>query len=83
MISNYGIKMTFQSENDIVVKILELFKVGSTMMKLKNDLAISHVQLRKTLAELVDMRFLEYIEPKQLYITTDKGIKFLNMKRYP
>jgi predicted transcriptional regulator len=51
------------------------------LYKDKVDLAISHVQLRKTLAELVDKRFLEYIEPKQLYITTGKGIKFLNMKR--
>jgi len=45
MISNYGIKMTFQSENDIVVKILELCKEGSTKIKLKNDLAISHGKL--------------------------------------
>jgi hypothetical protein len=29
--------MTFQSENDIVVKILELSKEGSTKIKLKND----------------------------------------------
>lgn len=28
MISNYEIKMTFQSENDIVIKILELCKAG-------------------------------------------------------
>jgi len=80
MIFNYGIKMTFRSENDIVVKILELSKEGSTKVKMMSDLAISHVQLRKTLAELVDKRLLKYIEPKQLYITTDKGIKFLNMR---
>ncbi len=72
--------MTFRSENDIVVKILELSKEGSTKVKKMNDLFISHVQLRKTLAELVDKRLLKYIEPKQLYITTDKGIKFLNMR---
>ena len=72
--------MTFRSENDIVVKILELSKEGSTKAKKMNDLVISHVQLRKTLAELVDKRLLKYIEPKQLYITTDKGIKFLNMR---
>ncbi|MDQ5868211.1 MAG: winged helix-turn-helix domain-containing protein [Thermoproteota archaeon] len=72
--------MTFRSENDIVVKILELSKEGSTKVKKMNDLVISHVQLRKTLAELVDKRLLKYIEPKQLYITTDKGIKFLNMR---
>ena len=57
MISNYGIKMTFQSENDIVIKILELCKEGSTKIKLRNDLAISHVQLRKTLAEFLTSAF--------------------------
>lgn len=60
--------MTFRSENDIVVKRLELSKEGSTKVKMMNDLVISHVQLRKTLAELVDKRLLKYIEPKQLYI---------------
>lgn len=32
--------MTFRSENDIVVKILELSKEGSTKVKKMNDLVI-------------------------------------------
>jgi predicted transcriptional regulator len=43
-----------------------------------NDLTISRVQLRKVLAELVDRGFLRFVEPQQQYITTHKGLKFLN-----
>ena len=43
-----------------------------------NDLTISRVQLRKVLAESVDRGFLRFVEPQQLYITTHKGLKFLN-----
>ena len=34
-------------------------------------------QLREITAELADKKFLRYIEPDETYITTDKGIKFL------
>jgi predicted transcriptional regulator len=43
-----------------------------------NDLSVSRVQLRMVLAELVDRGFLRFVEPQQLYITTHKGLKFLN-----
>ena len=47
----------------LFVQILEICKNGATKSKIVNDLAISHVALRKALAELVDKRFLQYIEP--------------------
>jgi predicted transcriptional regulator len=34
---------------------------------------LSHDQLRRIMAEIVDEEFLRYIEPEHAYITTDKG----------
>jgi predicted transcriptional regulator len=70
--------MSFESKQDIIVHILELSKNGSTKSMMRTDLSISPAQLRKTLAELVDKGFLQLIESQQLYITTHKGLKFLN-----
>jgi predicted transcriptional regulator len=38
---------------------------------------LSYQQLREITVELADKKFLRYIEPDESYITTDKGIKFL------
>ncbi|MFY9797187.1 MAG: hypothetical protein WAJ93_16005 [Candidatus Nitrosopolaris sp.] len=42
--------------------------------------ALSHDQLRKITAEIVDKKFLRYVEHQQVYITTDKGYIFLNSR---
>jgi predicted transcriptional regulator len=72
-----GNNMDFQTQDPLIVQILELCKNGATKTKIVNDLAISHVQLRKALAELVDKRFLQYIEPEEKYFTTHRGMLFL------
>ena len=66
------------SKQDIIIRLLESSRNGSTKAKMINDLTISRVQLRKILAELVDRDFLRFITPQQLYITTHKGLKFLS-----
>jgi predicted transcriptional regulator len=71
-------KMSLESREDISVQLLELSKSGTTKAKMKSRLSISNTQLRKILAELVDKGFLQFIEPQQQYITTHKGLKFLN-----
>ena len=71
-------KMSLESREDISVQLLELSKSGTTKAKMKSSLSISNTQLRKILAELVDKGFLQFIEPQQQYITTHKGLKFLN-----
>jgi predicted transcriptional regulator len=71
-------KMSLESKEDISVQLLELSKSGTTKAKMKSRLSISNTQLRKILAELVDKGFLQFIEPQQQYITTHKGLKFLN-----
>ena len=69
--------MAFQIHDPLVVKILELCKKGASKSKIVNNLAISHVVLRKSLAELVDKRFLQYIEREEKYYTTHRGLLFL------
>ena len=70
--------MSFESREDISVQLLELSKSGTTKAKMKSSLSVSNTQLRKILAELVDKGFLKFIELQQQYITTHKGLKFLN-----
>jgi predicted transcriptional regulator len=69
--------MALGSREDIIVQLLEISKNGSTKAKIKNSSSISHTQLRKILAELVDKGLLQFVEPEQLYITTHKGHLFL------
>ncbi|HEX5978056.1 MAG TPA: winged helix-turn-helix domain-containing protein [Nitrososphaeraceae archaeon] len=70
--------MSLVSREDIIVQLLELSKSRTTKAKMKSSLSVSHSQLRKILAELVDKSFLQFIESQQQYITTHKGLKFLN-----
>ena len=65
--------MALGGREDTIVKLLKCSKNGSTKAKMKDSLSISDAQLRKILAELVDKGLLQFVEPKQLYITTHKG----------
>jgi predicted transcriptional regulator len=69
--------MALGNREDIIVQLLKMSKNGSTKAKMKNSISISHTQLRKILAELVDKGLLRFVEPEQLYITTHKGHLFL------
>jgi len=42
---------------------------------------LTHEQLRRITAELVDKELIRYIDVKRLYITTDKGHQFLNQHK--
>jgi hypothetical protein len=42
---------------------------------------LSHDQLRRIMAEIVDRELLHYIEASSVYITTDKGYIFLNRRQ--
>jgi predicted transcriptional regulator len=68
--------MDIQIQNPLMVKILELCKKGASKSKIVNNLAISHVVLRKSLAELVDKRFLQYIEREEKYYTITEDCFF-------
>lgn len=62
----------------ITADILKVCKNGCTKEKILEQTHLSHDQLRRISAEIVDKGFLRYIDHQQIYITTDKGYIFLN-----
>ena len=61
----------------IMQEILESSKEGLTKQQMLDSSGLSYQQLRDITAELADKKFLRYIEPDETYITTDRGLKFL------
>jgi predicted transcriptional regulator len=61
----------------IMQEILESSKEGLTKQQMLDRLGLSYQQLREITAELADKKFIRFIEPDETYITTDKGLKFL------
>ena len=61
----------------IIQEILESSKEGLTKQQMLDSSGLSYQQLREITVELADKQFLRYVEPDETYITTDKGIKFL------
>lgn len=74
------------SERDIrtpvFVGILKSCVNGATKQKiLKEPAPLTHEQLRRITAELVDRGLLRYVDVNRVYITTDKGHQFPNQNR--
>ena len=68
-------------ESSLFFKILEKCKNGATKEELKSTIPLlshSNPQFRRTTAELVDRRLLNYNERRHVFVTTDRGILFLN-----
>lgn len=63
---------------NIMQEILEASKEGLSKQEMLDRSGLSYQQLRDITAELADKKFLRYISTDDTYITTDKGIKFLN-----
>ena len=61
----------------IMRDILESSKEGLTKQQLLDRSGLSYQQLREITAELADKKFLRYVESDGTYITTDKGLRFL------
>lgn len=74
--------MTATDDDDasatMMADILKVCKNGCTKEKIIDEMHLSHDQLRRITAEMVDKEFLQYIERQRVYITTDKGYIFLN-----
>jgi predicted transcriptional regulator len=62
---------------EVVLEILEAARTGITNREIMNKFQLSHVQLRRCLAELIDKRLLHYDELQHLYNTTDRGIIYI------
>lgn len=71
--------MTTSDASTIMADILKVCKNGCTKEKIIEETNLSHDQLRRITAEIVDKGFLRYLE-HQVYITTDKGYIFLDSK---
>lgn len=73
---------TNDNDNDayamILATILKVCKDGCTKDKILQETQLSHDQLRRIMAEMVDRELLHNIEASNAYITTDKGYVFLN-----
>jgi predicted transcriptional regulator len=66
----------------IFVEILKSCVDGTPKrIVLKKVAPLTHEQLRRMTAELVDKELLRYVDVNRVYITTDKGHKFLNENR--
>jgi predicted transcriptional regulator len=68
------------NDDSIFIKILEKCMNGATKKELANTIPLlshSNLQFRRSTAELVDRRLLNYEEKRHVFITTDKGILFL------
>jgi predicted transcriptional regulator len=62
---------------EVVLEILETSRNGITNREIMNKFQLSHVQLRRCLAELIDKRLLHYDEVQHVYNTTDRGIIYI------
>jgi predicted transcriptional regulator len=66
----------------IFIEILKSCVEGATKRKiLKEATHLTHEQLRRITAEMVDKELLRYVDANRVYITTDKGHHFLNQNR--
>jgi predicted transcriptional regulator len=66
----------------ITADILKICKNGCTKERIIEKTHLSHEQLTRITAEIVDKGYLRYIEYQQVYITTDKGYIFLDSRDY-
>jgi predicted transcriptional regulator len=73
------------SEHDmrtaIFVEILKSCINGATKNQILRETSLTHEQLRRITAELVDKDLIRYIDMKRVYITTDKGYEFLDQHK--
>jgi predicted transcriptional regulator len=70
-------------DEKIVLDILKASRSGIAKRELTDRLpSISHAQLRRCFAELVDKELLHYDELQHIYMTTDRGIILIrNMEK--
>ena len=64
----------------IITDILKVCKNGCTKEEIIEETRLSHEQLRRIIAEIVDKGLLRYIEHQGVYITADKGYIFLDSR---
>ena len=71
--------MKYRSRTDIVGLILEAANGGATKTKIMYKAFLSYAQLKEYLTVLLQNDLLEYEEGRQLFRTTEKGLRLLQM----
>jgi predicted transcriptional regulator len=71
--------MKYRSRTEIVSMILEAANGGATKTKIMYKAFLSYAQLREYLSVLIENNLLEYLEGRQSYKTTEKGLNLLRM----
>ena len=72
---------TDKNDDEIYASILSFAKEGASKKDIRAALSISHQQLRRLGAELVDRDMLCLDVKKCVFFTTDKGHIFLQSRR--
>jgi predicted transcriptional regulator len=71
--------MKYRSRTDIVALILEAANGGATKTKIMYKAFLSYAQLKEYLTVLLEKDVLEYEDETQLFRTTEKGLRLLQM----
>jgi predicted transcriptional regulator len=71
--------MKYRSRSDIAEMILEAANGGATKTKIMYKAFLSYAQLKEYLAVLIENGLIEYEDGRQLYRTTEKGIRLLRV----
>ena len=71
--------MKYRSRTDLIAQILESANGSATKTKIMYRSFLSYTQLKEYLALLVANELLTYDKRTELYKTTDKGHKFLQI----
>ena len=74
-----NIVMKYRSRTDIVGLILEAANGGATKTKIMYKAFLSYAQLKEYLTVLLQNDVLEYEDETQLFRTTEKGLRLLQM----
>ncbi len=71
--------MKYRSRTEIVSRLLESARDGATKTKIMYKAFLSYAQLKEYLSVLVQNGLVSYEKSEQIYRTTEKGIRFLDI----
>ena len=70
--------MKYRSSTEIMDSILRSLETGATRTRIMYKAYLSYSQLKEYLSLLEKKRLLRYDEGSQIYVITDKGLRFMN-----
>jgi predicted transcriptional regulator len=72
-----NMRSTNTPDKEVLVKILLLTKEGRAKRDIAENASLPDAQFRRHMAALVDSGLLKYDPQRKVWITTDKGHRFL------